>query len=607
MGKKALMSTEDQTETHFDFIMMVKGIDHKIKCLMYYTKCGMMIQGKKEVLNHLGNKTEAEYFVDMLHEIVEVLQKRIDVKVETEKYRTLFLEWKRLSTTSLKDLDEIECEKDTLEEDMNNEFEGSNDELMLDESENDKNADISFNNYMNEIENLTEKITAENSNNTEVESTGIGRELETLPAIILNELDNLELEAPAAVADKQTVPAITFQGPASVEQLAAESNIIKNLESEIVGLKQNINSISEVGKSYAKKWSEDKIKLVDENKQLKDKISEMQIQHRELLNSNKSFKKLEQDKILLEEKLNEIAKKLAEENENSSVFKKTIQAMHELESIKDDKKNSLVKNDIEGMKNKDLQEKTLDTGTIPKKKKETDTEHNKIENRSIATNNIIISDSDDEEDDEEFSNRMKEYYQNRREKFVKNDNDLRDLNREVDNHQLDSLFLEQKKEIDNYVWKYFCEQCDYEATSTSLLKKHMQTTHDDKVQRKTQIYHCYICEFTLNRKEHLKAHIQNQHIHKCDKCEFETTSTDALKMHMSSAHKMKKLYEGTQKKFCHFWNNKGHCKNESTCQYLHEESPYCSLNKECKQNLCERYRRCRSSIRKRQLLLNRSL
>ena len=568
-----LMSTEDQTETHFNFTMMVKDIDHRIKCLMYYTKCGMMIQGKKEVINHLGNKTEAEYFVDILHEIVELLQKRIDVKVETEKYRKLFIEWKRLSTSPLKDIDEIESEIDPiLEEDYTNEFEGSNDELMLDESENDMSADMSYNNYMKEIENLTENITVAESNNTEVGSTAIIGELAT----VLNEADNLESEIPVAAAEQQTALALTFHGAEPVEQSATESNIIKNLQSEIIVFNNKVNSISEIGKSYAKKWSENKIKLEDENKQLKDKLSEIQIQNRELLNSNKSFKKLEQDKILLEEKLNEIAKKLAEEKENSSVFKRTIKAMQELESIKDGK-------------NKDSQEKSVEIGTIPKQKRETGTVPKKIKNSSHSKNNIIISDSDDEEDDEAFGNRMKEYYENRRENHVKNDIDLRDLNREIDNTQLDASFERQKMEIDNYIWKYFCEKCDYEATSTDLLKNHMKTTHENKVPEKTQNYHCYICEFTVDRRDHLKAHIQNQHTHKCDKCEFETTFTDALKMHKNSAHKPKRAYEGTNKKFCHFWNNKGYCKNESSCEYLHRESPFCRMQKECKQNLCEFY------------------
>ena len=89
---------------------------------------------------------------------------------------------------------------------------------------------------------------------------------------------------------------------------------------------------------------------------------------------------------------------------------------------------------------------------------------NKSFNRNEYNENKNSRSSFHEESDIEFTNRMESYYNKRRDNYVKNDTDLRDLYVEDGDH----------------VYKYFCAQCSYEATSANLLKKHILNTHEDK-------------------------------------------------------------------------------------------------------------------------------
>ena len=135
---------------------------------------------------------------------------------------------------------------------------------------------------------------------------------------------------------------------------------------------------------------------------------------------------------------------------------------------------------------------------------------------------VVVSDNDKTESNAEFIKRKKQYYENKKGNYKKNDRDHRDLYRENE-------------------YNYFCEQCSYNSTSTNQLKKHIESSHKVKKQiekfthapekvlqkhveiaqeNREQIYACHLCNFTENRKEHLKAHITNVHTYTCNQCDF---------------------------------------------------------------------------------------
>ena len=106
----------------------------------------------------------------------------------------------------------------------------------------------------------------------------------------------------------------------------------------------------------------------------------------------------------------------------------------------------------------------------------------------------------------------------------------------------------------------------------------------------TQVYACHLCDFTVNRKEHLKVHIKNNNTHYCNKCDLDFSSKAHLERHSKTAHKNNdksgKIVTSNKKKYCHFWNNRGFCKNAEKCDFLHEESPFCDSKENCEVYLC---------------------
>ena len=118
----------------------------------------------------------------------------------------------------------------------------------------------------------------------------------------------------------------------------------------------------------------------------------------------------------MEENVNDISKKLTDKKENSNVFRKALHAMQEVDKLKTStpitEKKKIEKEKatnvvIDSAKPKNDLKKT---GAIQKKfdegKKQDDGE------------NILVD--DDEESDEQFSERMKVYYEKRRDNYIKN-------------------------------------------------------------------------------------------------------------------------------------------------------------------------------------------
>lgn len=208
---------------------------------------------------------------------------------------------------------------------------------------------------------------------------------------------------------------------------------------------------------------------------------------------------------------------------------------------------------------------------------------------------VVVSDNDNTESNAEFIKRKKQYYENKKGNYQKNDRDHRDLYRENE-------------------YNYFCEQCSYNGTSTNQLKKHIESSHKVKKQiekfthapekvlqkhvkiaqeNREQIYACHLCNFTENRKEHLKAHITNVHTHTCNQCDFDSSSKSHLEKHIETTHKINtnvnQRNKNIKKKYCHFWNNVGYCKNEGNCDFLHEKNDMCEMKSNCNVYLCQFY------------------
>ena len=53
--------------------------------------------------------------------------------------------------------------------------------------------------------------------------------------------------------------------------------------------------------------------------------------------------------------------------------------------------------------------------------------------------------------------------------------------------------------------RYTCNQCKYNSTQETNLKKHIETTHDETR------YTCNQCEYKFDEEENLKKHEENSH------------------------------------------------------------------------------------------------
>ena len=76
---------------------------------------------------------------------------------------------------------------------------------------------------------------------------------------------------------------------------------------------------------------------------------------------------------------------------------------------------------------------------------------------------------------------------------------------EIIDYEEDPLQSEPKriKRSKNVVMKYPCDKCEYAATKTSNLKKHIKSKH------KGERYPCDKCEYSATTASLLKQHIYN--------------------------------------------------------------------------------------------------
>ena len=121
---------------------------------------------------------------------------------------------------------------------------------------------------------------------------------------------------------------------------------------------------------------------------------------------------------------------------------------------------------------------------------------------------------------------------------------------------------ESKKKSCNkeYVSKFPCQQCNYQAKRLAHLQVHVEaihgtvkyscpqcnykTTSNDYLKRHKDIhmglnYPCQECDYTATKSGHLKEHVQSIHEgvkYPCQKCDFRAKHTANLRYHVKSKH-----------------------------------------------------------------------
>ena len=80
-----------------------------------------------------------------------------------------------------------------------------------------------------------------------------------------------------------------------------------------------------------------------------------------------------------------------------------------------------------------------------------------------------------------------------------------------------------------------------------------------------------MCEKYFKDEETLEEHKKIRHSKfECDECEKEFTYEAVLVKHKEEAHESVEL-------FCHYFNNDKDCPFDDQCIFIHEESPFVSL------------------------------
>ena len=84
--------------------------------------------------------------------------------------------------------------------------------------------------------------------------------------------------------------------------------------------------------------------------------------------------------------------------------------------------------------------------------------------------------------------------------------------------------------------EFACEQCDYKATSKTLLKTHTDRDHE---------FTCEKCDYKSSTKIQLKSHSDTAHKNKriaCDYCERKFNKKETYEKHMKQDHAGRQNY-----------------------------------------------------------------
>ena len=178
---------------------------------------------------------------------------------------------------------------------------------------------------------------------------------------------------------------------------------------------------------------------------------------------------------------------------------------------------------------------------------------------------------------------------------------------------------------------YLCEHCEFECKLKGDLKKHLLSEHSTNPKIKSKhgnVFECCQCKKCFVTFDQLVAHTETSHkliVYNCNVCDYQTNLEDNLKEHNTLVHssinkkdigmgptpskkpckfddplhsttccdrqsgyKNVRLISRKEKQdngYCRFWNN-GYCRMGDICKYLHEESPECFYQDQCRDNKC---------------------
>ena len=105
----------------------------------------------------------------------------------------------------------------------------------------------------------------------------------------------------------------------------------------------------------------------------------------------------------------------------------------------------------------------------------------------------------------------------------------------------------------------------------------------DDHKKKKHSAKCNLCDFGPDLTDNVQVHKREYHNIKgisCSKCSQVCDSVEALKTHTKQMHTITQEPQ-RRKPYCRFWNYSS-CTRGSSCEYLHEEAPYCPHGIECR-------------------------
>ena len=133
------------------------------------------------------------------------------------------------------------------------------------------------------------------------------------------------------------------------------------------------------------------------------------------------------------------------------------------------------------------------------------------------------------------------------------------------------------------VTEFLCDQCDYKSPSKTLLKRHVQTTHE------AMKFNCDQCDYNTTTKHNLILHTKENHqnkISKGEQCDYKSPSKTLLNRHIETKHEVTKFhcdqcnYKATTKNNLNSHTEENH-QNISTTKKIY-------TSKRIKCELCDR-------------------
>ena len=81
--------------------------------------------------------------------------------------------------------------------------------------------------------------------------------------------------------------------------------------------------------------------------------------------------------------------------------------------------------------------------------------------------------------------------------------------------------------------KYYCDECDYNATTKNNVRIHRESKHLGK------IYYCTECSYSSNCEESVNKHRRAKHLgifHNCIHCDYKSLWQDNVRRHVKNMH-----------------------------------------------------------------------